>query len=130
MTTHAIAVRVYYEDTDFSGNVYHASYLRFCERGRSEFLRAIGVHHAELAREGVAFAVRHMTIDFLLPARIDDLLTVETRVVAVSGARLVLAQSVRRGADRLVDAQVTVAAIRLDGRPTRLPAALRALAQG
>lgn len=130
MSGHAIAVRVYYEDTDFSGNVYHAAYLKFCERGRTEFLRAVGVHHAELAREGVAFAVRRMTIDFLLPARIDDLLTVETRIVGVSGARLDLAQAVRRGDDRLFEAQVTVAAIRLDGRPTRLPSALRALVAG
>lgn len=125
MIPHRFEVRVYYEDTDFSGNVYHASYLKFCERGRTEFLRSIGVHHAELAQEGIAFAVREMQIAFDAAARIDDVLTVETLVEAVSGARLVLDQVIRRGEMVLTRARVTVAAIRLDGRATRLPKVLR-----
>jgi acyl-CoA thioester hydrolase len=126
MTTNLFSVRVYYEDTDFSGNVYHASYLKFFERGRTEFLRAEGIHHSELVRDGVAFAVRKMEIEFAAPARIDDLLTVETGVEAISGARLTLNQTIRRGADVLTHARVVVAAIRIDGGATRLPKALLA----
>lgn len=126
MNTHELEVRVYYEDTDFSGNVYHASYLKFFERGRTEFLRAEGIHHSELVRDGVAFAVRKMEIEFAAPARIDDLLTVETGVEAISGARLTLKQTIRRGSDELTRARVEVAAIRIDGGPTRLPKALLA----
>lgn len=126
MNTHELEVRVYYEDTDFSGNVYHASYLKFFERGRTEFLRAEGIHHSELVRDGFAFAVRKMDIEFAAPARIDDLLTVETGVEAISGARLTLMQTIRRGSDELTRARVEVAAIRIDGGPTRLPKALLA----
>ena len=85
--SHRIEVRVYYEDTDFSGAVYHAAYLHFFERGRTEFLRAEGIHHSELARDNIAFAVRSMEIDFPRAARIDDLLVVDTAVVEVSGVR-------------------------------------------
>jgi acyl-CoA thioester hydrolase len=73
MIPHHLAVRVYYEDTDFSGNVYHASYLKFFERGRTEFLRDLGIHHSELAEQGIAFAVRSMQIEFEGAAHIDDL---------------------------------------------------------
>ena len=125
---HAFAVRVYYEDTDFSGNVYHAAYLKFMERARTELLRAQGIHHAELGREGLAFAVRRMQLDFQAAAHIDDVLRVETLVAGASGARLQLSQSVWRDAELLVDAQVVVVAINMGGKPTRLPAALRALA--
>ena len=128
MSGHTLSVRVYYEDTDFSGNVYHAAYLKFMERGRTEFLRAGGVHHSELAGQGVAFAVRRMVLDFVAAARIDDELTVLTAVTGVTGARLTLAQEVRRGTQLLVGAEVVVAAIRLDGRATRLPGAVVALA--
>ena len=99
-------VRVYYEDTDFSGNVYHAAYLKFLERGRTEFLRAHGVHHAELAKQGLAFAVRSMTIEFEGAAHIDDLLTIVTEVAGATGARLTLDQSIWRGEERLTAAQV------------------------
>ena len=126
MTQHQFPVRIYYEDTDFSGNVYHASYLKFFERGRTEFLRAEGIHHSELVRDGVAFAVRKMDIEFAAPARIDDLLTVETGVEAISGARLTLKQTIRRGSGDLTRARVEVAAIRIDGGATRLPKALHA----
>jgi acyl-CoA thioester hydrolase len=123
--THRTTVRVYYEDTDFSGNVYHAAYLKFCERGRTELLRDLGIHHSELLKDGIAFAVRAMTIDFARPAHIDDLLDVVTVVDTVSGVRLTLKQSVLRAAEVLVTARVEVVAIRADGRPTRLPPALR-----
>jgi len=125
MAAHTTKVRVYYEDTDFSGNVYHAAYLKFCERGRTELLRDLGIHHSELIKDGIAFAVRAMTIDFARPAHIDDLLDVVTEVEAQSGVRLTLRQSVLRDGDVLVTAHVEVVAIRADGRPTRLPPALR-----
>ena len=120
-----LAVRVYYEDTDFSGRVYHASYLRFLERGRTEWLRGQGMTHQELAAtSGIAFAVRSMQIDFLGPARIDDLLSVETRAAMARGASIEFRQRVILGEEALVAASVLVVAIR-DGRPARLPAALR-----
>lgn len=123
--SHRIEVRVYYEDTDFSGAVYHAAYLHFFERGRTEFLRAEGVHHSELAKDGLAFAVRSMAIEFERAAHIDDLLSVETAVVEISGARLVLDQSIRRGAEAIATARVVVATVR-NGRAARLPKALLA----
>jgi acyl-CoA thioester hydrolase len=121
--SHRIEVRVYYEDTDFSGAVYHAAYLHFFERGRTEFLRAEGIHHSALAKEGVAFAVRAMEIEFRRAASIDDLLAVETRVVDVTGARLTLDQSIERGDELVARAKVVVVAIRGE-RAVRLPAAL------
>lgn len=127
MTTHTHAVRIYYEDTDFSGNVYHAAYLKFFERGRTEFLRDLGIHHHELAEQGIAFAVRSMTLDFIAAARIDDLLTVTTEVVETSGARLVLAQTLLRDGQIITTAKVTVVAIKMGGGVARLPASLRAL---
>jgi acyl-CoA thioester hydrolase len=120
-----LQVRVYYEDTDFSGNVYHAAYLHFFERARAEMLRSLGIHHSELARDGFAFAVREMTIDFAGAAHIDELLTVTSRVAGVTGARLTLEQTIARGEAMLTRAEVVVVAIRADGRPARLPAALR-----
>jgi acyl-CoA thioester hydrolase len=125
---HALQVRVYYEDTDFSGLVYHASYLRFLERGRTELLRAAGVDQMALHRaENLAFAVRRMTIDWLRPARMDDLVTVETRSAEVRGASIVLAQRILRGEEVLVTAEVRVAAIGAGGRPARIPDGLRAI---
>lgn len=118
--SHSIDVQVYYEDTDFSGAVYHAAYLHFFERGRTEFLRAEGIHHSELAKEGIAFAVRSMAIDFPRAARIDDLLRVETSVVEVSGVRLILDQTISRSEEVIATARVTVVAVR-EGRATRLP---------
>ena len=118
--SHRHEVRVYYEDTDFSGNVYHAAYLHFFERGRTEFLRAEGVHHSELAKEGIAFAVRTMEIEFLKAAGIDDQLTVDTAVVELTGARLTLEQSIERGDALIARARVVVVAVR-NGRAVRLP---------
>jgi len=122
---HRFAVRVYYEDTDFSGNVYHAQYLKFFERARTEWLRTAGVSHSLLARDGLAFAVRSLQIEFVAPAHIDDALEVQTNVLERSGARLRLEQSLYRGDLLLTRAEVLIAAIRADGRPTRLPQAVR-----
>ena len=128
---HRLPVRVYYEDTDFSGLVYHASYLRFLERGRTELLRAAGVDQSALhaAGGGTVFAVRRMTIDWLRPARMDDVVTVETRTVEVRGASIVIAQRLLRGAEVLMSADVRVAALAA-GRPARIPEGLRALLEG
>jgi acyl-CoA thioester hydrolase len=126
-TGHALPVRVYYEDTDFSGFVYHASYLRFMERGRTELLRSLAGNQSELHRDaqGLVFVVRRMAIDFLRPALMDDELTVWTVTRALRGASMTLAQEVRRGEELLVAAEVTVACVR-DGRAVRLPDSLRA----
>lgn len=124
-TGHELTQRVYFEDTDFSGRVYHARYLHFMERGRSDYLRLLGVHHRALAEEGLAFAVRHMEIDFLKAASIDDVLTVRTTPSDVRGARVVLAQAVLNGDELLITASVTVALIGAGGRPERLPPAIR-----
>ncbi|MBU3886888.1 tol-pal system-associated acyl-CoA thioesterase [Methylosinus sporium] len=124
--THSLTIRIYYEDTDFSGLVYHASYLRFMERGRTELLRDLGLGQRELlqAQGGLFFVVRAMTIDFRKPAQMDDLLFVETVVREVSGASFDLDQRVMRGGDMLVGAQVRIAAVE-GGRPRRLPAQVR-----
>ncbi|MBG0811885.1 tol-pal system-associated acyl-CoA thioesterase [Methylosinus sp. H3A] len=123
---HHLTVRVYYEDTDFSGLVYHASYLRFMERGRTELLRDLGLGQRDLlqAQGGLFFVVRAMTIDFRKPAQMDDSLTVETIVREVSGASFDLDQRVLRGDEPLVSARVKIAAVE-GGRPRRLPAEVR-----
>jgi acyl-CoA thioester hydrolase len=129
---HHMQVRVYYEDTDFSGIVYHANYLRFMERGRTNHLRLMGAGQhalfaeAELETPGFAFVVRSMQIDFHKPARMDDLLDVVTWPLQVKGASITLAQEVRRGEDVLVKAQVRVAFIS-EGRAQPIPKALRTL---
>jgi acyl-CoA thioester hydrolase len=125
--SHLWQVRVYYEDTDLGGIVYYANYLKFIERARSEWVRGMGVDQARLRAEaGVVFAVRRIEAEYLAPAQFDDLLTVETRVREVGGARVVLAQEVRRGAERLFASLVTLVALGPGGRPARLPAAFRA----
>ena len=122
---HELTQRVYFEDTDFSGRVYHARYLHLMERGRSDYLRLLGIHHRELAAEGMAFAVRHMEIDFLKAAEIDDLVLVRTAPRRTGGARIVLAQEVWRGDERLVGASVTVVLVGPGGRAMRLPPRVR-----
>ena len=122
MNPHHFPVRVYYEDTDFSGVVYHASYLRFMERGRTEMLRAAGIEQANL---DFGFAVRAMQIEYLKPARMDDELTIETTTRAIGGATLDLDQRVLRGAEVLVTASVRIACI-AEGRPARMPKEIRA----
>ena len=127
---HLMPVRVYYEDTDFSGVVYHASYLRFMERGRSNSLRLLGADHRALFEQtaqeapGFAFVVRTMTIDFLKPARMDDVLAVVTEPEEVKGASILLLQQVTRGEDILVEAHVRVAFV-AGGRARPIPKPLR-----
>jgi acyl-CoA thioester hydrolase len=122
---HLLRQRVYFEDTDFTGIVYHARYLHFLERGRTDFLRLVGIHHVEIDNglhgERLAWVVRRMTIDFVSPARIDDILSIETRVEEISGARIVMAQRVCREERLLVQARVEAAIVNGEGRPRRFP---------
>ena len=120
------SVRVYYEDTDFSGNVYHANYLKYCERARSDYLRVMGVDQNAMFAAGDAFVVRRMNCEFLRPAKFEDVLEVETRLVEMSGARFELAQAVKRGEETLFSAAVTVALIDKAGRPKRITAEVAA----
>jgi acyl-CoA thioester hydrolase len=127
---HVLTLRVYYEDTDFSGVVYHASYLRFMERGRTDYLRLIGADHralfqaAEREAPGFAFVVRHMSIDFRKPALMDDILDIVTTPEEVKGASVTLNQKVMRGEDLLVEAHVQVALVS-GGRAKPIPKPLR-----
>jgi acyl-CoA thioester hydrolase len=122
-----LPLRVYYEDTDFSGSVYHASYLRFLERGRTELLRARGVDQSALfaGGSGSFFAVRAMSLDFLKPARMDDQLIVETVVEELGGASIKMDQRISRGCEILLKAKVKIALVG-SGRAQRLPADLKA----
>jgi acyl-CoA thioester hydrolase len=127
---HRMQIRVYYEDTDFSGIVYHANYLRFMERGRSNYLRLLGADQRALFAEaeseapGFAFVVRTMTLEFLKPARMDDLLDIITKPLEVRGASITLMQEVRRGDVVLLEAKVKVAFIS-GGQPRPIPKPLR-----
>lgn len=124
--THLLPVRVYYEDTDFTGVVYHANYLRYFERGRSDFLRLAGVSHTDLlARDDPsAFAVTKMEIAFKRAARVDDALTVRTEYRTVAGVRLLVGQEIRRGEETIATAEVEAVCITPDGRVRRPPADL------
>lgn len=127
---HVLPVRVYFEDTDFAQVAYHASYVRWCERGRSDFLRLLGTDARRLidgseSHEPAAFVVRRMNMDYLRPGRIDDLLEVTTRVKALGGASVTLLQTVTRGAERLFEAEVTVVLVAVSGKPLRLSTAIR-----
>lgn len=124
---HRLPIRVYYEDTDFTGLVYHGNYVRYFERGRSDALRLMGIGHAELldGDQPMAFVVTKMDIAFLKPARIDEELVVRTRYEAVRGPRLLISQLITRGEDALCRAAVEVVCIQMDGRPRRPTAALR-----
>jgi len=117
-------IRIYYEDTDFSGNVYHAAYLKFMERARTELLRQNNVHHYELAKDGIAFAVRKLEILYDMPSHIDDRLEVVTIIKDMKGARLELEQVIFRSKEILVRANVTVVCIGPGGRAIRLPPGL------
>jgi acyl-CoA thioester hydrolase len=127
---HLLPVRVYYEDTDFSGVVYHASYLRFMERGRTDYLRLLGIDHRALFEQteqeapGFVFVVRTMHIEFLKPARMDDVLEIHTAPEEVKGASIALRQRVMRDGETLIDAQVRVAFV-ADGKVQRIPKPLR-----
>jgi acyl-CoA thioester hydrolase len=124
-TPHRLPVRVYYEDTDAGGIVYHARYLCFAERARTELLRDLGIdHHRLLVEDGGLFAVRRASIDFRRAARLDDLLVVETGVRFARGARLKLRQNIKKETELFVSIDVELAFISPDLRPRRLPARL------
>ena len=127
--THLLPVRVYYEDTDFTGVVYHGNYARYFERGRSDFLRLAGVKHAELLAqdEPMAISVTRLALDFRASARIDDALLVHTRYETVRGPRLIIGQSIVRGRTLICKAEVEAVCIGLDGRVRRPPKALVAI---
>jgi acyl-CoA thioester hydrolase len=121
---HILPVRVYFEDTDFTGLVYHANFLKFCERGRSDFIRTLGIDHHALANpkegEPSVFVVRRIEVDYLKPARIDEVLEVVTRCEEIGGATLVLSQEVRRDGTVLVRSNVSVVLVSEAGKPRRL----------
>lgn len=122
---HVLPVRVYFEDTDALGLIYHASYVRYAERGRTDFLRLLGANSRAMidgsgSLEPAGFVVRRMTFDFLRPGRMDDLLTVETRVKELGGASVTLLQTILAGDQRLCEAVVTVVLISMSGKPLRL----------
>lgn len=128
--THTHPLRVYYEDTDAGGIVYHANYLKFCERARSEWVRGLGIDQRALkASLGLIIVVRRMEVDFLRPALYDDALTVTTQLRTLGGARIELDQSVLRGIETLFTAAVTLVCVGPDGRALRLPDDLRAALQ-
>ncbi len=123
---HRHPVRVYIEDTDSGGIVYYANYLRFAERGRTEMLRAAGISHAEMiAGDHLVLVVRRCEVDYLLPAKLDDSLVVESRVTKIGGASLTLAQRICRDGVELVTLLVTIVCINAAGRATRLPEKMR-----
>ena len=125
---HAFRARIYYADTDFSGFVYHARYLEFLERGRSDYLRLAGIRHTELAagEQPLVWVVRRMEIEFAAPARMDDIVTIETQTDEISGARIIMSQTMLRQTHsqpdtRLISAKVEAAIVTRDGRPRRFP---------
>lgn len=124
--THEMEVRVYYEDTDLAGIVYYANYLRFIERGRTEWVRSLGIDQGVLKREtGLVFAVRRIEADYRIPAVFDDILRVVTTPERVTGARIIVRQEVWRAEELIFDAIVTLAILTPEGRPGRLPADYR-----
>jgi len=127
---HVLPVRVYFEDTDAGGITYHASYIRWCERGRTDFLRLLGTDSRRMidglaSVEPAAFVVRRMTCDFLRPSRMDDVLEVETRVKELGGASVTLLQAVSCDGRRVFEAEVVVVLVAISGKPLRIPAAVR-----
>ena len=125
MTEHRLPVRVYYEDTDLAGLVYYANYLKFIERGRSEWVREMGIDQAQLkADTGAVFAVSRVVADYIKPAHYDDELTILSTIVRRTPARVIFGQTVLRGHEKLFHADVTVVFLTADGRPQRLPDAL------
>ncbi len=124
---HRFPVRVYWEDTDAAGIVYYANYLRFLERARSDLVRGAGINQSALLdSEGIVFPVKHCEIDYLQPARLDDEIQVRTRIQKLGGASLDMDQDIHRGEEALVRAKVRLACVGRNGRPRRLPSAVRA----
>ena len=129
--SHRFAIRVYYEDTDAGGIVYHSNYLKFAERASTEWLRTFGIQQRRWREEtGLGFAVTRCEIDYRRPARLDDMLDVDTRVLEVTGASVVAEQVIRREDEELARLKLVVACIDKDGRPTRLPKNLRSAMVG
>ncbi len=127
---HTLPVRVYFEDTDAGGVAYHASFVRWCERGRTDFLRLLGTDARRLidgseSLEPAAFVVRKMTFDFARPARMDDVLEVVTRVKEMGGASVTLNQTILRDGTRICEADVTVVLVSVSGKPLRLSEVMR-----
>jgi acyl-CoA thioester hydrolase len=122
LQAHRQAVRVYFEDTDAAGIVYYANYLKFAERARTDMLRDLGISHAEMMkRDGLVLVVRRCEIDYLKPAKLDDLLTIETEAAKLGGASVELLQRVLRGEEVLAELKVLVVCIGKNGRPARIP---------
>ena len=131
MTASRLSVRVYYEDTDAGGIVYHAAYLHYAERGRTEFIRELGIDQQKLREEsGLGFVVANLSIDYAKPGLLDDLLTVETEAASVARASASFLQTIRRGDETLAVLRVRVACLDRRGRPARLPDALRQATKG
>ncbi len=125
--SHSLTLRVYYEDTDMAGIVYYANYLRYIERGRSDWVREIGIDQLAMKDQGVVFAVRKVEAEYIQPARFEDVLEVRTTLDSLRPARMVMAQEVWRGDVLLFTAKVQIVCIGAGGKPTRLPAELRLL---
>ncbi|MGE4610957.1 MAG: tol-pal system-associated acyl-CoA thioesterase [Paracoccaceae bacterium] len=122
---HKFHLRVYYEDTDLAGNVYYANYLRYIERARSEAVRDVGLNQLAMKQDGVVFVVRQVIADYLLPAKFDDELIVETETTALKGASMQMFQTVKRGDQVIFTADVRVAFVTTEGAPARIPATIR-----
>lgn len=127
---HSFPIRVYYEDTDLAGIVYYANYLKFIERGRSEWLRDVGVDQLAMKRDGLVFAVRRLEADYLSPARFEDLLMVQSTIHEHTPARIVIDQQVLRDGVVLFVARVTLVCVAQNGRPVRIPADVTRRLQG
>jgi len=124
--SHRLTLRVYYEDTDLAGIVYYANYLKYIERGRTEYVREAGIDQVRLkANEGIVFAVRRIEADYIAPAKFDDLLDVVTQVESMTGARIIMHQGIERAGEVVFEALVTLVALSENGRPARLPAEIR-----
>ncbi|WP_171100421.1 MULTISPECIES: tol-pal system-associated acyl-CoA thioesterase [unclassified Ruegeria] len=124
---HIYPVRVYYEDTDMGGVVYHANYLKFIERARSDWVRKLGNDQNAMRDAGIVWVVRRIEADYLSAARFEDELVVETEIAALSGARLTMSQLIKRGETEIFRAEVTAVCMNAEGKPVRLPAEIRAL---
>lgn len=123
---HRYRVQVHYEDTDMGGVVYHANYLRYIERARSDWVRQLGNDQTAMREAGIVWVVRRIEADYRAPARFEDELEIETVVSGITGARLIMDQVVRRGEDVIFSARVTAVCMTSDGRPVRLPPEIRA----
>ena len=127
LTKHIYPVRVYYEDTDMGGVVYHANYLKFIERARSDYVRSLGNDQNAMRDYGIVWVVRRIEADYLTTARFEDELIVETDILSLSGVRLTMGQLIKRGDTEIFRATVTAVCMNAQGKPVRLPAEIRAL---